>query len=697
MANFVESHYRLIVIIMLIMTGLLSLQLPKLQMDSSFEGWVHSEGDLHQTYARFTQQFGADDRLLIVFQTHDLMASGPAPVEWDEELPESHLDRYLEFVTGLSKVPAVTGVIDPVAIYLDSADLEDGLLLVLKDKAATARMRNKLSQSLPGDWGALAAKDLQTLGLLISLDPTQRQSYPATVQQIQDSFSVVGIPYHMAGVPYFSATLAEVMDRDLTLVISLLVTVALCVLFYFLRAPWLVLSIMSGISISLVCVLGLGLLMGIQITLLTLILFPLLFCVGLTTAIHLFSRSQNGCWRADYAYAQVLKPATIAMVTTATGTAAFLFAPQPAIYEMGMLMPLGIILTYISIMLFTPALYRWITGGWGVPLVCRVTHNPSGTKARRGIALLLGLAALGSTILASNIKVNPDAIFFFQQESELVRSYQKIEEQLVGLMNVELMVTAAPGDLITDASHRETIASFLKAIDGMPSLTSKVSGLDLQMPDFLTENQQVMRITLHYRNLANQSFTDIHKELHRHWIFIQGENSGLQLAITGQLPLILMGQDQLLRSQAKVFLWIFLLIGLLLFALLRSGQILLLALLANFIPLLITVGAMVVLNIPINSINLFVASVLLGVIVDDTIHLLCAYRETGDMALALGQVKPALWITTVTVTLAFATLWASQIVPVVQFGLLSVIAVVSAYLCDTCLLPLLTPTKRVEA
>ncbi len=696
MAGFVARYYRAIVISMLVMVGLLSLQLPKLHMDSSFEGWIHSKGELYKTYTNFTEQFGADDKLLIVFKTHDLMASDPDAAGLNEALPESHLDRYLDFVTSLNNIPVVSGVIDPVGIYLDNVDLDDGLALVLKDQAATARIRDKLSQSLPGDWEALAAKDMQTLGLLITLDPTQRQDYPYVVQQIRSAFSAVGIAYHMAGVPYFSAVMAEVMNQDLTLVLTLLITVALSILFFFLRAPWLVLSIVTGIATSLISTLGLGMLLGIQVTLLTLILFPLLFCVGLTTAIHFFSRRQGDCWTLDYAYAQVLKPATIAMATTAIGTGSFLFAPQPAVSEMGILLPLGILLTYLSTMLFTPALFRWVTGGWHLPKINHATHNLSTGRMRKAISLLLLLVAFGSAFLAGNIKVNPDAIFFFQQESELVRSYQQIEEQLVGLMTVELMISTTSGKSVLEGNQRSTVDAFLETIGKMPSLTSKISGFDLQTPKFLTKNREAMRVSLHYRNLANQSFTEIEKELHQHWAATNSEKSGLQLAITGQLPLILMGQDQLLWSQAKVFICIFLLVSILLFVLLRSGRILLLALVANFIPLLITAGAMVVLSIPINSINLFVASVLLGVIVDDTIHLLHAYRESGDMAVALEQVKPALWITTVTVALAFAALLASQIVPVVQFGLLSVIAVISAYLCDTCLLPLLSSTKRVK-
>jgi len=698
LAVFVERYHRAIVIIMLVMTGLLALQLPGLRLDSSFEGWVHGGGGLHRDYSRFTARFGPDDRLLIVFRTHDLMASGPVPAGAGELVSESPLDRYLDLVAGLGDMPAVTGVIDPVGIYLDHADPEDGLALALKDQAATARMRDRLSRSLPGDWGPLAAGDLQTLGLLILLDPARRQDYPEAVRRIREAFGGVGIPFHLAGVPYFSATLAQALDRDLTLVLSLLTAIALGVLFFFLRSPWLVSGILAGIGAGLIATLGLGLLLGIQLTLLTLILFPLLFCVGLTTAIHFFSRRQNGRWTPDHAYARVLRPATMAMATTAIGTGAFLFAPQPAIRDMGILLPLGIVLTYVSVMLFTPALFRWISGGWRLPPARhgQAADSPLGPRLRRGVSLLLAAAALGSAFLAGNIRINPDAIFFFQPDSELVRSYRQIEDRLVGLMTVELMITAAPGTSVLDADRRGRIESFLAAIDGMPSLTSRASGLDLRSPAYLAEDRRALRISLHYRNLASQDFSRVERDLRRNWASVNGEGSGLGLIITGQLPLILMAQDRLLRSQARVFLLIFLLVSLLLFAMLRSGRILGLALLANFIPLLITAGAMVVLDIAVNSINLFVASVLLGVIVDDTIHLLYAYRASGDMALALAEVKPALWITSVTVALAFAALWISQIVPVVQFGLLSFIAVASAYLCDTCLLPVLAPAGRMR-
>ncbi|MGR9101108.1 MAG: hypothetical protein ACU826_11125, partial [Gammaproteobacteria bacterium] len=163
----------------------------------------------------------------------------------------------------------------------------------------------------------------------------------------------------------------------------------------------------------------------------------------------------------------------------------------------------------------------------------------------------------------------------------------------------------------------------------------------------------------------------------------------------GLVPLMLNAQDALLKVQSLVFVAGLGILTVLMAALFGSFRIMFCAVAANFIPLLMTAGAMAWLKIPINSINLFVAGVMLGVIVDDTIHLLYAYRETGSIEDALTEVQAALWITTMTVLLAFSTLMFSAFVPVVQFGLLSAVAVVSAYLCDVYLLPyLMTGASR---
>jgi len=265
------------------------------------------------------------------------------------------------------------------------------------------------------------------------------------------------------------------------------------------------------------------------------------------------------------------------------------------------------------------------------------------------------------------------------------------------LLAIELILHSEDRHKLTEAPLRPAIAAWLTQLRKLPGLTSAVSVFDAlsltsadNLPDdirksLLNEQATEARITLRFKNSAGFHYQETLaqiKEIGQH-----RQPAGVSVRVTGLVPLLLDAQNNLLKVQARVF---FLSMGLLtgLIALIfRSVKILVCALAANFIPLLLTAGIMALLNIPINSFNIFVAAVMLGVIVDDTIHLLYAYRQTGDMEAALAEINGALWATTMTVLLAFATLLVSEFVPIVQFGLLVEVAVVSAYLCDVYLLP----------
>ncbi len=709
-AGFVERHFRAIVLITVVLSLLSVVPVAGLRMANSFDGWIDKGDDLYRTYETFTRHFGGDDTLLLVFNTRDLLQDdAAADIDIDNplaEVPKGPVWRYTEAVERLHTMAGVTGIVDPVSLYVQQNGFDPAIALALNNKKLADRKRSELETGIPGNWGPLVSRDLHKLGLLIHLDPQLRQEHSGMVAEIRTVFDQADIPYLMAGVPYFSSVLEASLTRDLTLVISLLVCIALVSLTLLLRSWRVVAATGAGLVAGIIITLGVGALIGIQLTLMTLILFPLLFCVGLTTAVHLFSRRRNGEWQLEYAFGQILRPAAIAMVTTLAGCIAFLFAPQSIIRQLGLLLPVGIVFTFASVLIFTPALLRWMNGTR--PLPALAGRGPHSSAARSGsfrkpVSLLLAAVAAGSLLLLPDIKTNPDVIFFFAEKSELVQTYRQIEDGLSGLLTVEVMVRADDDHNVLSPPDRERITRFIEQVEQMPGLTSQFSAYDLLseggesqpagLKQFLDEKQQLLRISLRFRNLSGQGFNDILDGLNSRWQQVQNGEPGLSMQVTGQIPLILMAQERLLQIQGIVFAVIIAVIAFLLLLFLRAVWVLGPALAANLLPLLITCGAMVLMDIHLNPINIFVASVLLGVIVDDTVHLLYAARTKGSMEQALQEVRPALWITSVTVALAFSSLLISEIVPLFQFGLLSVIAVVIAYLCDVYLLPQLTPRR----
>ena len=143
-------------------------------------------------------------------------------------------------------------------------------------------------------------------------------------------------------------------------------------------------------------------------------------------------------------------------------------------------------------------------------------------------------------------------------------------------------------------------------------------------------------------------------------------------------------------------------LALLFFLLLHEARGALLALLPNLWPLLMLLGGMGWLGIPLDLATVMVASIIAGLVVDDTIHTLAPYRELRK---ALGERRavterlektaPAFLITGLVLASGFAVCGLSSFAPIARFGLLSVAAIAIAVAADLLLVPALFGGGRV--
>jgi len=682
--HLMNHHYRSIVAGFLLL-AIACAWMADFRVEHSIESWIDKTSDSYQQYQRLITEFGDDATLLAVYDRADLTS---------DNLPD-----YQSFIDQIRANEAVSVVYDPVEMFLlnlKGEDMDEDVIDDLK----------KMFSHRPTDFrNVLMSQDMKTLGVLIILKQDLEMLHPQIVQEVKQGLSRLGLHCHFAGTSYFSEMLSASLIHDLSIVITGLVIIAILVLLWFFRSVLVVACVMSGIGTSLLCTLALTSMMDIRFNLLTLILYPLVFCIGVTSSIHLFSRRDQGRWILEGAFKKIFKPTIITMITTIIGCSAFIFAPQTVVRNMGLIFPPAIFITYFVMMIFVPSLWRLLTNNQQLPSLPIMSTGHYFPRRNSMVSLFLFCATILALFQLPKLRTEPDAIYFFKEDSEVIQSYQYIENRLAGLMVVDMVIETHDGTLVTTRDKIQQIGKFIKSVHNLPGLTTVISPLDwlnsvtedIVMPElkqaYLSDDERSMRLTFRFRSLSATPYTAIIDDLERLWL----ENSppGLRMHITGLLPLILEAQDALLKSQAMVFPVILILMTLMLATIIRSLKVWLSACLANLLPLVIMAGAMAALEIPINSINLFVLSVMLGVIVDDTIHLLHAWNKTGSIDDAMLEVKPALWITTLTIVLAFASLLFSSLRPVLQFGLLSVIAVSIAYLCDVFLLPLLLNKKRV--
>ena len=159
----------------------------------------------------------------------------------------------------------------------------------------------------------------------------------------------------------------------------------------------------------------------------------------------------------------------------------------------------------------------------------------------------------------------------------------------------------------------------------------------------------------------------------------------------------------MLRSQLSSFALAFVTIFAAIALLFRSWRSVAIAVPANVLPVLATLGAMGWLGIRLDIATVTIAAVVLGLVVDDTVHLLFrlqheSIREARIRRILRATVRTtgaAILMTTLVLVLGFSVLGLAQIKSVIWFGLLTGLALTTALLADLILIPaLLTLSSR---
>ena len=169
----------------------------------------------------------------------------------------------------------------------------------------------------------------------------------------------------------------------------------------------------------------------------------------------------------------------------------------------------------------------------------------------------------------------------------------------------------------------------------------------------------------------------------------------LQWDVTGLGIAISASSYQLISGQVKSLLLTFILIFAMMALLFFSSKVGFIALLPTIFPILINFGVMGWFNIPLSFATGMIASIAIGLAVDDTIHYLFRYNSEfkkdldKDRALkaTLRSMGRPIVTTSLTISCGFAILMISHFKPTGLFGLLMVVTMISALVSALILLP----------
>ncbi|MCA8924434.1 MAG: MMPL family transporter [Planctomycetes bacterium] len=506
-----------------------------------------------------------------------------------------------------------------------------------------------------------------------------------------------------------------------------------------------VLAVVAAAGFASVTTLGLLVAVGRPLNLILVVLPAILAVLTTAYALHLVSRyldqpTGNGpldgpARRALWVRAakETFMPCLLTAATTAIGFGSLVTSSIPPVRDLGAFAAIGAGVCFAGTFVLVPTLLGCMPGFVPRPPTASWwnavrAHALRVYLGRQGVLVILAGVALGigGTVGLMQLQVESHILNFFPPTHELPRASAAIEGSLVGLTPLELWVSA-PQELLLSAeglegldglvayarSERELVQSVSSALEVLPADVSPEAraallGAILARPPpglehsgMLHQGLAHLRITVHAYTRSSEScdalVQDVRAALAHPPEGVPPLPEGVRVRLTGGVPLLVRVQVLLLETQLQSFVLALVLVTFVLGVAFRSLTLVVVSLVPNLLPILVTLGFMGLLEIPLNTATVTVAGIALGLVVDDTIHLLHAYASRRGAGASIAQAtegmllhvgRPVL-VTSVAVGAGFGVFAFSPFRPTLFFGLLIAVTAFTALLCDLGLLPAL--------
>lgn len=510
---------------------------------------------------------------------------------------------------------------------------------------------------------------------------------------------------------------------------------------------------MAVVTLSTVAVIALS---GQPYTLVSAMIPPLMAALTAALLIHLFNgfvlasdRGLSGQERVTWVCRHIERPARFTALTTAAGLASLALSPIPPIRTFGLTAALGTAFIYIVCLILLPPLFvhwdrkRWPRRGAGLQWADRVVKALARVGIRYAglVVLIIAVAMVMSIPLLTRVTAETNLLKFFSDSQPISRSTRLIEDKLSGVTTLEIVFDGKRRDVLKDPVRLRQLEKIENRIADLPEVDRTLSMMQIIQEmnwAFHSEDSQYRRIP-EARNLISQYLLlydgrDLYDLVDRDFeetrillsTHVHGADEikalmgkmrkvlkshpvkGLQWHISGFGRLFADQDDLLIKGQIRSLWGALALIFGLLFAVWRSIPGALLCMVPNVAPILVMFSVMGAMGIWLDVATVMIASVTVGIAVDDTIHLYHSYRSRmaagAGTVWALGRAYRsagrAVIVTSLILSVQFVILTFSQFRPTMEFGFLTTLGLVSALVFDLLLLPavvvLLRPKRHAE-
>lgn len=557
----------------------------------------------------------------------------------------------------------------------------DGLEAMVQRLAASPDVRAASAPAQP-------EPDLAVVTL--DLDPTAEA---AATLQLARSLCPPTLRMVAAGLPLAERAIAAGIATDRATLVPLIVGVLLLLCLAIYRNFGHAIAALLPALLTILLVGSLQRLLDQRLDPVNVLLEPVLLTVGVATAAHYLASFRS--WRAlGHApgpavlrtRAAMLWPCTLATATTMLGFSSLALHPIPAVAEFGWTAALGTAGVHAFTLVLLPA---WLAAFPGraallaTPRAQAMRCYVAWLQRHRAVLVLALVLVIGLAGSAwATLRVDNDPLAVLPADAPFRRDFDEFASRLGGAETFALLVDADSPALAVDR-----LAPFVAA------LAERAPAAGLAGPPRLARDGTVM-VPLRLAPSGSARRSELFDEAvdRARQLDLDGIHlAGLPVQIARDSERLVHGQLLGLGVTA-IGLLLGLWIGL------RSLRLALLGMVPNVLPCAMLYGALAYLGQPLTVANAMIGSVMLGLIVDNTIHLLHRFRhgrgtQGTRLAAALRTVLRPMVVASAVLTAGFAVGLTGSMVSTHEFAGLAAVTIVLALFADGVVLPVLLLTR----
>lgn len=675
-----------IISLIVLFTVFLAFQWKHIHFTYTEANLLPDDHEVNLEYNSFLKEFGQEGNIIVIGSKDPKLFTPKVFKEWQVLMTELQKQPEVDFLISVDNIKKLqkNDSLNSFQLvpFIDKKQTTDVNYL--------NKIKEELYNKTPFYEGLLFNKKNQTLRAVVYLDKKIINT-PKRKDFVLNSFipkilafeKNTGIDLKVSGMPYIRTLNATSILSEISLFIGAALFITSLIFFFFFRSHRATLIAVLIVIVGVMWTFGFIGLFRFEITVLTGLIPSLVIVIGIPNCIFLTNKYQqeysthgNKAKALQRVITRVGMATLMTNLTTAAGFATFMITNSELLKEFGLVAAVSIVALFFLCLIIIPIYYSYQP----IPKEKHLQHlNRNYTKVfmqwiekmvkynRRYVYAIAIILFIISVFGAFNIKTSGSLTEDMPKNEAFFKDIIFFEKEFDGVMPLEITINTKRKNGVMRLTTMKRMEELQKSIEAFPELSKPLSIVNLVKyskqafyngnPDFyeLPTSQEQAFILSYAKNSAKNSQKDFIKSyvskdgsVARITTFMKDIGSGnmekvenklvlkineifpsdrYDVTLTGKAYVFQKGTKYLLDNLISSLLFAIFLISMLMVFMFRSFKMVVISLIPNLLPLVITAGLMGYFGIPLKPSTILIFSIAFGLSVDDTIHFLAQYRQ----------------------------------------------------------------------